>query len=98
MRRRAEIDNAEKPAPSFYVLQFYKLAVGARFEFEGKLYQKSAMDSVRDENGQPSSFRREREVTPVGEPLLLSAEEAELWKPIDVEHWADHLSTAPGRV
>ena len=79
-------------------MQFYKLAPGVRFEFKGKRYQKTAMDSIRDENGQPSSFRPEWGVTPVGDPLLLSAEEAELWKPIDVEHWADHLSTAPGQV
>jgi len=78
-------------------MQFYKLAPGALFEYEGKRYQKTAVDSIGDENGQPSSFRPEWEVTPIGELLLLSEAEAEKWKPIDVEHWADHLSPAPGQ-
>jgi len=34
---------------------------GALFEYQGKRYQKTAMDSIRDENGQPSSFRPEWE-------------------------------------
>jgi hypothetical protein len=31
----------------------------------------------------------------MGEPLLLSPEEAELWRPLDLEHWADHFEPSP---
>jgi hypothetical protein len=37
------IDNTEKPASSF-TMQFYKLAIGARFEYEGKQHLKTGMD------------------------------------------------------
>jgi hypothetical protein len=76
-------------------MQFYRLAVGARFEYNGKRYLKTGMDAVRDETGQPDCFRREWDVIPIGEPMLLSEAEAELWKPIDLEHWSDHLAPSP---
>ena len=78
-------------------MQFYKLAPGAPFEYEGKRYRKTAMDMAHDEGGQGRLMRREWEVTPIGEPLLLSDEEAEKWKPIDWRNWADHLAPAPGQ-
>ena len=78
-------------------MQFYKLAPGAQFEYQGKRYQRTAMDSIRDENGQPSSFRPEWEVTPIGEPLLLSEAEAEFWKPIDWREWAAQIKPALGQ-
>ena len=78
-------------------MQFYRLPKGARFEYEGKRYQKTSMDFADDDNGQGRMIRREWEVTPIGEPLLLSEEEAEKWKPFDLEHWADHLTPSPGQ-
>src|SRR4030095_8791461 len=76
-------------------MQFYQLASGGQFEYKGKRCLKTGMNAVRDENGQPDGFRSEWEVTPIGEPLLLSEEEAYKWRPIDLEHWADHMVPSP---
>ena len=84
-----------RPHPS--QMQFYELAVGARFEFEGHIYQKSAMDFAQEEDGSGRMIRREWEVSPVGELLLLSKTEAEKWKPRDWQTWSEHLKPAPGQ-
>ena len=63
-------------------MQFYKLAPGARFEFEGKRYVKTGIEVAEEENGNCRSISRGWEVTPIGEPLLLSEEAAEKWRPI----------------
>ena len=78
-------------------MQFYKLARGARFEYQGKRYQKITMDFAQEEGGPSRHFPREWEVNPIGEPLLLSEAEAEKWRPIDWRNWADHLTPAPGQ-
>ena len=56
------------------------------------------MDVAECEDGTGGMIRGEWEVTPIGDPLLLSEAEAEQWKPIDWRKWADHLSAAPGQV
>lgn len=78
-------------------MQFYQLAPGARFEFKGKAYRKLAMDTAEDAADQVCSFARAWEVSSIGQPLLLFREEAKKWRPIDLDHWADHLTLAPGK-
>ena len=58
-------------------MQFYQLAKGARFEFDGRQYLKLAMSMAEDSHRIGHVFHRSREVTPIGEPLLLSDTEAE---------------------
>jgi len=78
-------------------MQFYRLAPGARFEFNGRQFQKIAMSMAVNADRIGTVFQGATEVTPIGEPLLLSEAEAEKWKPFDWEHWADHLRPAPGQ-
>ena len=60
-------------------MQFYSPA--ALFEYRGKRYLKTGLDVARDEQGRPDCFRRGWEVTPIGEPLSLSEEEAQAGRP-----------------
>ncbi len=62
-------------------LRFYRLAVGARFTFRGQPFTKIGMSAARDERNWCNVFLGLYIVEPVGEPLLLSPEEAERWKP-----------------
>jgi hypothetical protein len=75
-------------------MRFYELAVGARFVFHGRRYEKIAMGMAKNEQGLGSVFMGETEVVPDGVPLLLPPEEAAKWKPDD-RHWTDYLSPAP---
>jgi hypothetical protein len=77
-------------------MQFYQLAKGARFEFRGKQFEKVAMGMAVDAGRCGNVFQGLTEITPLGEPLLLRAEEAEKWKPSNT-HWTAFISTnAPG--
>jgi hypothetical protein len=49
-------------------VQFYQLAPGARFEYQGKKYRKTAMDVAEEESGSGGPSRREWEVTPIRGP------------------------------
>lgn len=75
-------------------MQFYQLAIGARFLFRGRTYEKTAMATASDDQGCHYTLLAETEVIPEGEPLLLPPEEAARWKPSD-KHWTEHLSPAP---
>jgi hypothetical protein len=77
-------------------MQFYRLAKGARFEFGGRQYEKTAMSMAVDCDGIGNVFDGAREVTPVGEPLLLPEEESARWKPSDIP-WTDYITPAPGQ-
>ena len=77
-------------------MQFYELAVGARFFFRGRRYEKLAMSMAADEEQIGSVFMAETVVTADGEPLLLSQEEAARWKPPE-HHWTEHMAPAPGQ-
>jgi hypothetical protein len=76
-------------------MQFYELAVGARFLFRGRRYEKRAMSMARGEDRIGHVFMAETEVTADGEPLLLPPEEAARWKPPE-KHWTEYLRPAPG--
>ena len=77
-------------------MQFYQLAKGARFEFRGKEFQKTAMSMAVDAERCGNMFQGGTEIMPIGEPLLLPAEEAEKWKP-SATHWTAFMSPAPGQ-
>lgn len=77
-------------------MQFYQLAKGARFGFRGKQFEKIAMGMAEDAERCGNVFMGETEITPIGEPRLLSAEEAERWKP-SASHWTAFISAAPGQ-
>jgi hypothetical protein len=77
-------------------MQFYQLAIGARFEFRGREYVKKAMSMTQDSDGIGNIFQAGAEVTPIGEPLLLSEAEAAKWKPSEIP-WTAHLTPAPGQ-
>jgi hypothetical protein len=77
-------------------MQFYQLAVGARFVFRGRKYRKIAMCMTEDEDRVGHIFQGETEVEADGVLLLLPADEAERWKPSE-EYWADHIKPAPGQ-
>jgi hypothetical protein len=76
-------------------MKFYELAIGARFCFRGRRFEKLAMSLAEDEDRAGHVFTGNAEVTADGEPLLLPPAEAALWKPDDRD-WADYLSPAPG--
>lgn len=76
-------------------MQFYQLAKGARFEFRGRRYEKTAMSMAADQNRCGVIFQAGTEIVPIGEPLLLPAEMAEQWKP-PAGHWTDYVTPAPG--
>ena len=75
-------------------MKLYELAVGARFVFRGRRFEKIAMSMANDEHGCGSIFLGETGVVPDGVPHLLPPEEAARWKPDD-RHWTEHLSPAP---
>jgi hypothetical protein len=75
-------------------MRFYELAVGARFFFRGRRYEKLAMSMARDEEQFGHAFMAETEVTVDGEPLLLPREEAARWKPLE-KHWTEYVGPAP---
>jgi hypothetical protein len=77
-------------------MKFYELAVGARFVFRGRRFEKIAMSMARDEEDRSSIFLGETEVVPEGVPLLLPPAEAEWWEPAR-RYWADYLTPAPGQ-
>ena len=66
-------------------MQFFQLAPGGRFEFRGRQFKKIAMSMAQDSERNGNNFQAETEVTPIGEPLLLSEAEAEKWKPSDLQ-------------
>ena len=57
-------------------MKFYELAVGARFDYRGRPFEKTAISMADDERGCGSIFLGETEVAPDGVPLLLPPEEA----------------------
>jgi hypothetical protein len=75
-------------------MKFYELAVGARFVFRGRRFEKIAMSVAHDEQRCGTVFMGETEVSPDGVPLLLPAAEAARWKRDDT-HWTKHLAPAP---
>lgn len=75
-------------------MQFYQLAKGARFEFRGKQFQKTAMSMSEDAERNGNIFQAQTEVTPVGELLLLPPDEAEKWKPSEIPWWA-YITPSP---
>jgi|ERR1039458_7626088 hypothetical protein len=75
-------------------MKFYELAIGARYGFRGRRFEKTVMSMANDDQGCGSIFMGETEVTPDGVPLLLPATEAAKWKPDD-RHWTEYLSPAP---
>ena len=77
-------------------MKFYELAIGARFFFRGRRYEKLAMGLAEDEDRIGHVFMAGVEVTPDGEPKLLPPEEAARWKP-DAKHWTEYLGPAPGQ-
>jgi hypothetical protein len=62
-------------------MQFYRLALGARFEFRGREYRKEAMSVARDSDDVGNVFQAGAEVIAIGKPLLLTEAEAERWRP-----------------
>ena len=76
-------------------MRFYELAIGARFFFRGRRYEKLAMSVANDEDRVGHVFMGETEVTADGEPLLLPPDEAARWKP-DARHWTEYLGPVPG--
>jgi hypothetical protein len=75
-------------------MKFYELAVGARYVFRGRRFEKTAMSMANDEKRCGRIFMGETEVTPDGVPFLLPLEEAAKWKP-DERHWTEYLTPAP---
>jgi hypothetical protein len=52
-------------------MKFYELAIGARFVFRGRRFEKIAMSMANNEHGHGSIIMGETEVVPDGAPLLL---------------------------
>jgi len=63
-------------------VKFYELAVGARFVFMGRRYEKVAVAMAVDEGRLGNIFFGTAPVETEGEPLLLSPEEAARRKPV----------------
>ena len=77
-------------------MRFYQLAPGARFEFDGKQFEKIALSMAEDSDRTGNILPGGTEVTPIGELLLLSVEEAAKWKQPDMP-WTAFMSPAPGQ-
>ena len=77
-------------------MEFYKLAAGAEFEFQGLRFRKLAMSMAEHEDRIGTVIGAATEVTPIGEPLLLPPAEAERWKPSEIP-WTDYIKPAPGQ-
>ena len=75
-------------------IKFYELAIGARFVFRGRRFEKIGMSMAEEELGLGSIFMGEAEIVPDGVPMSLPPEEATWWKPSD-RHWTEYLSPAP---
>src|SRR5258707_3729510 len=76
-------------------VNFYELAVSARFTFGGQRFEKLAMNMARDEQGCGSAFMGENVVEADSDAPLLPPEEAARWKPNE-RRWTEYLSPAPG--
>jgi hypothetical protein len=71
-------------------MRFYELASGARFEYHGKVYVKTAMDVAQDATGWDGMFRREgRDV-----PARLGGQFG--WRAVQTAGLRDHITPAPG--
>jgi len=89
---RASID-ATRQSATLPPMQFYQLAIGAKFFAHGQSFRKTAISMATD--GKIGHvIMAETEVEPDGEPMLLPPEEAAKWKPSEV-HWTEHLPRAP---
>ena len=75
-------------------MRFYQLARGARFEFRGRQFKKTAMSMAQDSECLGSIFQGGTEVLPIGEPLLLSEAEAQKWKPSEIP-WTAGMVQSP---
>jgi len=75
-------------------MQFYLLAPGARFEFRGREFKKTAISMAQDSERNGNIFQGETEVTPIGEPLLLPEAEGEKWKPSEIP-WNAFMVPSP---
>jgi hypothetical protein len=64
-------------------MEFYRLAIGARFKFFGRIYEKTAMSMAEDDAKVGYVFMGGLEVTlePGSEGKLLPPEVAARWKP-----------------
>lgn len=76
-------------------MQFYQLAIGARFTHRRQLFTKLATSCAQDERDWGNLFLGSMEVEPEGALRLLSPEEAARWKP-HAGDWTRHL--APSQV
>jgi len=76
-------------------MKFYRLALGARFTHFGQQFTKKAMGLAEDSEHQGHAFMGCTDVEPIGEPLLLSAEEAAQWKP-DYGPWNKLIESCGG--
>jgi hypothetical protein len=88
-RGTAAFNSLEPPASANNVssMQFYQLAKGARFELQGRQFQKVAMSLAEDEDRNGNAFWSGTEVTPIGEPLLLPETEADKGKLDECSPW-----------
>jgi hypothetical protein len=68
-------------------MQFYQLAIGARFECHCQRFTKVAMSMAEDSQRMGNAFWSGTEVKSVGEPLLLPEEEAQQWAPDESSPW-----------
>ena len=73
-------------------MQFYQLAIGAKFFAHRKRWTKEAISMASGH-----VMMAETEVIPDGEPLLLPPEEAAKWKP-DEGDWTRFMARAPSYV
>ena len=66
-------------------MEFYRLAIGARFKFFGRTYEKEAMSMAKDDANLGYVFMGGLEVTlePGSEEKLLPLEVAARWKPAE---------------
>ena len=77
-------------------VKFYELAVGARFVFRGKRFEKIGMSMAEDNRRSGHVFQGDTDVEPDGAPLLLPPAEVARWKP-DERYWTEYLGPAPGQ-
>ena len=76
-------------------MKFYRLSIGADFRFLGKQYKKVGHSCAQAENRDGHLFLGVTDVEPLGEPRLLSEEEAAKWKP-DYGIWNDVVKSFYG--
>ena len=70
------------------------MAPGARFEFHGRQFKKTAISMAQVPSANGNIFQSATEIDPIGQPLLLPEDETRKWRPSEIP-WNAYIVPSP---